>query len=218
MIVLAHRGLWRQKREQNTIASLCAALDQGFGIETDIRDDRGRLVISHDCPSGSEDELDAFLACYREGDCRQMLALNVKSCGLHAKVEGVLKRHGIPRECYFLFDMAPPDALGYLARSMPCYTRQSEMETAPAFPGRAAGVWLDCFDGDWIDEAVICAHDQAGLRVALVSPELHGRGKEAAWAEWRRVVAWFREQRRSDHVMICTDHPAEATVYFNAED
>lgn len=218
MIVLAHRGLWRRKAEQNTVSSLCDALDQGFGIETDIRDDRGRLVISHDCPSGAEPELDEFLACYRERRSTHMLALNVKACGLHGLVEEALMRHGIPGESYFLFDMAPPDALGYLARAMPCYTRQSEIESEPAFADRAAGIWLDCFFGDWIDEEVIRSHAAAGRRVALVSPELHGREKDAAWAAWRRTVALFREQGRSDRLMICTDLPAEAKAYFDAED
>lgn len=218
MIILAHRGLWRQKAEQNTIVSLCDALDQGFGLETDIRDDRGRLVISHDCPMGDEPDVDAFLACYRDRRSTQMLALNVKSCGLQQLVVDALGRHSIPQEHYFLFDMAPPDALGYLERSMPCYTRQSEIEGDPAFVDQAAGIWLDCFFRDWIDKDVIRSHDRAGRRVALVSPELHGRDKDAAWAMWRHVVALFREEGRSDRLMICTDYPAEAKAYFDAED
>lgn len=218
MIILAHRGLWRQKAEQNSVSSLCSALDQGFGVETDIRDDRGRLVISHDCPSGMEPELDAFLACYRERQSTQMLALNMKATGLQALVENAMTRYDVPPESYFLFDFAPPDALGYVMRSLPCFTRQSEIEREPAFADRAVGIWLDCFFGDWIDEEVIQAHDRAGRRVALVSPELHGRDKNAAWAKWRRVVASFRAQGRSDRLMICTDHPAEARAYFDAED
>lgn len=218
MIVLAHRGLWTSKSEQNSIASLCAALDHGFGIETDIRDDRGRLVISHDCPSGVEPVFDEFLACYRDRGATQMLALNVKASGMHEMVEAALAKREISKNRYFLFDMAAPDALGYLARAMPCYTRQSEIEAVPAFDDRATGIWLDCFFGDWIDDEVIRSHEQAGRRIALVSPELHGRDKDAAWAAWRRVVALLREQGRSDRVMICTDYPAEARAYFDAED
>ncbi|EOW0926690.1 hypothetical protein ACN2DH_001486 [Campylobacter upsaliensis] len=39
--ILAHRGFWREKNEQNTLASLAKAFDMGFGIETDLRDGGG---------------------------------------------------------------------------------------------------------------------------------------------------------------------------------
>ena len=50
MQILAHRGFWREKKEQNSLASLAKAFEMGFGIETDLRDgDRKstRLNSSH---------------------------------------------------------------------------------------------------------------------------------------------------------------------------
>ncbi|HEC1569936.1 TPA: hypothetical protein R1X71_000931 [Campylobacter upsaliensis] len=41
MQILAHRGFWREKNEQNTLASLAKAFEMGFGIETDLRDGGG---------------------------------------------------------------------------------------------------------------------------------------------------------------------------------
>lgn len=38
MQILAHRGFWREKKEQNSLASLAKAFEMGFGIETDLRD------------------------------------------------------------------------------------------------------------------------------------------------------------------------------------
>jgi hypothetical protein len=72
-----------------------------------------------------------------------VMAINVKADGLHESVQESLTRYQIPPAQYFLFDMAPPDALGYISRSMPCFTRQSEIEPAPAFIDQASGVWLD---------------------------------------------------------------------------
>ncbi|MDL0110362.1 MULTISPECIES: hypothetical protein [Campylobacter] len=39
--ILAHRGFWREKNEQNSLASLAKAFEMGFGIETDLRDGGG---------------------------------------------------------------------------------------------------------------------------------------------------------------------------------
>ncbi|MBT0757026.1 hypothetical protein KJQ83_07365 [Campylobacter upsaliensis] len=41
MQILAHRGFWREKKEQNSLASLAKAFEMGFGIETDLRDGGG---------------------------------------------------------------------------------------------------------------------------------------------------------------------------------
>ena len=49
--VISHRGLWKKLEEQNTIEAFYDSLEAGFGIETDIRDNCGDLVISHDIPT-----------------------------------------------------------------------------------------------------------------------------------------------------------------------
>jgi hypothetical protein len=218
MIVLAHRGLWRGKRTQNSIEALREALILGLGIETDIRDDRGRVVISHDSPAGSEPMLEELLQAYRETGSKAVLALNVKADGLHASVHNLLSQYHISPGHYFLFDMSPPDALGYLSRSMPCFTRVSEVEPVPAFIDRASGVWLDCFYRDWIDEDAIMLHCVEGRRVALVSPELHGRDKTGAWSQWRSAFTRLQREGRGDSLFICTDHPVEARAYFDVKD
>ena len=218
MIVLAHRGLWRTAAEKNSLGALREALTQGFGIETDLRDHDGRGVISHDPPTGTAPALEQFLDMYVETGSAHTLALNVKSDGLQEKVQKALADRHIGPEKYFLFDMAVPDALGYFQLEMPCFTRESELEPAPAYVNQAAGVWLDCFFQDWINKGTILKHIDAGRRVALVSPELHGRDKSIAWKNWREAANGLRSQGRADQLMICTDHPAEARTYFDGED
>jgi hypothetical protein len=218
MIILAHRGLWRVESEKNSLAALRDALAQGFGVETDLRDRDGRVVISHDPPTGGEPGFDELLALYSEVRSGGILALNVKADGLQEQIKSSLARFRIEPTQYFLFDMAPPDALGYLRLEMPCFTRQSEIEPSPAFINRAAGIWLDCFFEDWINRQAILAHCDAGRRVALVSPELHRRDKSAAWACWREIDQVLRRQGRDGLMMLCTDHPVEARAYFDAED
>jgi len=217
-MILAHRGLWRHPAEQNGLPALRRALAEGFGIETDIRDRAGQLVISHDPPLADVPLFAELLRIYDEMAPPGMLALNVKADGLQTLLTDALSHHRIARDRSFVFDMSVPDALGYLRHGMPCFTRQSEVEPTPAFVDEAAGVWLDCFREDWIGGDVIRHHVLAGRRVALVSPELHGRDRVAAWGEWRRVFRALQREGQGEYLMICTDHPYEARTYFNAAD
>jgi hypothetical protein len=205
--ILAHRGLWRAPEERNGLAALRRALELGFGLETDIRDHAGRLVISHDPPSGPAPLLDLkqVLELHAEVGAATTLAINIKADGLRGLLTADLADNA-PNA--FVFDMATPDALAYLAGPLPVFTRQSEYEPQPAFYDQAHGIWLDCFHRDWIDAEVVTRHRQAGKRVALVSPELHGRDPDAAWRVWSQI----------DHgeVMLCTDRPEAAAALFNA--
>lgn len=219
MDILAHRGLWDQPHDKNSLQALRNALTQGFGVETDIRDHLGRLVISHDppAPGSTHPELSQLLNIYRELGSGAILALNIKSDGLHTLLQTEIERAGIAADRYFVFDMAPPDALGYLRRQMPCYTRESEIEPAPAFLDQAAGVWLDCLIEDWIDDARILGHLESGRRVALVSPELHGREPYRAWQIWRQAARNWRGRGKAG-LALCTDRVIEAETFFNGED
>jgi hypothetical protein len=218
MIILAHRGFWRERENQNSLASLQDALAQGFGIETDIRDCGGELVISHDPPIAGALPFTELLTAYRKIESPSLLALNIKADGLQDRLSAALAFHEIPAERYFLFDMATPDALGYLKKGVPCFTRQSEIEPVPAFLSHAVGIWLDCFSEDWIKRDVIRSHCEAGRRVALVSPELHGREWGPSWAEWREADRELGKKGYGQRLMLCTDHPVEARAYFDASD
>ena len=214
--LLAHRGFWRDKIERNTLKAFTHAWAEGFGVETDIRDQDGRLVVSHDPPVGRDVlSLDQFLDLYVKVGGRTALALNIKADGLQEKLKSALADRGIGAERYFVFDMAVPDALAYLSYNMPCFTRESEFESPPALIGRATGVWLDCFHRDWIDAEVILGHHRAGRQVALVSPELHGRPHAGAWSCWREAARLIDARTQGGTLMLCTDYPEEARDFFN---
>lgn len=203
MLVLSHRGYWLNAAEKNTTAAFERSFQLGFGTETDLRDLGGALVVSHDPPADGALSIDALLATYFAHDNRLPLAINVKSDGLQSMLCQVLENRGPAN--YFVFDMAVPDALGWLRRGVPAFTRQSELESQPAFYSQAAGVWLDSFFGEWWDAATVRGHLNAGKNVCIVSPELHGREPRAAWEK----LATF-DFRNDPRVMICTDYPEAA--------
>jgi hypothetical protein len=207
MRMIAHRGYWLHPEEKNTPAAFERALAHGYGIETDLRDAHGAVVMAHDLPAGGEMTLDDFLAlCARYPQARP-LALNIKADGLQALVVDALQRHGITDA--FVFDMAVPDALGYLRAGLPAYTRLSEIENPPPFASQADGLWLDAFHGEWYGQEQINAWLATGRPLAIVSPELHKREHRAWWAQLR---AWG--VHRDSRVSLCTDFPLEAEEFF----
>lgn len=208
MQIIAHRGYWLDPAEKNTAKAFDRALRNGFGIETDLRDRMGEVVISHDMPYGGEMTLADFLSLCAEYPVARPLALNIKADGLQTLVQAALAEHGIVDA--FVFDMAVPDALGYLKAGLPTFTRHSEYELAPAFLNRCQGIWMDAFHGNDYDLALARNWLQAGLQVCMVSPELHRRPHAETWAQFRAsglpAMPGFS---------LCTDFPEDAKEFFD---
>jgi hypothetical protein len=211
MYILAHRGQWKERSEQNTLKAIELAFHNGYGVETDLRDYHGQIIISHDCPERDDlPTLDDLLSLYKAYDMSVPLALNVKSDGLQQQCVRALKKADIQGDGIFFFDMSIPDALVYLKNDLPCFTRYSDEEPVPSFLDRACGVWLDGFATDCTDKDIIFNWLKADLKVCLVSPELHKRNQEKIWSKWRSFL-----ENTGKSVMICTDFPQEADRFFN---
>lgn len=114
MKILSHRGYWKEEKEKNTIDAVRKAFDHGFGIESDIRDLDGKLVISHNpadsaCPMAE----DVFELMRDNGD-KYCFAINIKADGLKGMLGELLSKYQIDN--YFTFDMSVPQMLEYRER------------------------------------------------------------------------------------------------------
>jgi len=206
--IICHRGCWRKPAEKNTFEALAQSFRRGWGVETDVRDCDGRLVVSHDPPSRSALDARHLLEEYRRSSAGASLAINIKADGLQSLLRRVLNEFDIER--YFVFDMSIPETVVYLREGFHVFVRQSEWEPVPLLYEEARGVWMDCFVRDWIVEDDIVPHVSAGKQVCLVSPEIHGRPAEVVW---ERLAEMSLDDGR---VMLCTDRPEEAREYFHA--
>jgi glycerophosphoryl diester phosphodiesterase len=206
MIILSHRGLWNHKEEKNTLKAMELSFSLGFGTETDIRDYKGKLVISHDIADENSILLDQMLEIYCKYDKNLYLALNIKADGLQEKLEAALKNYQI--ENYFVFDMSVPEGIKYLKNNFNVFTRESEYEESPSFYEQAKGVWLDCFNQDWINEAAIVKHLNHNKLACVVSPDLHQRDYLDVWNGYKKLAKY-------DKFFLCTDHPKQAKDFFN---
>jgi glycerophosphoryl diester phosphodiesterase len=209
--ILAHRGWWHRPEEKNSHAALDRAFAAGYGIETDLRDCAGEIVVSHDMPQPGTMTFDGLLDLYLSYPTRPTLALNIKADGMAATIAERLTNRGITQ--YFVFDMSVPDTLGYLAKGMTVFTRHSEYETGSPLDERAGGIWLDAFERPFVAPDDINRVLGRGQVAALVSPELHRKPHEDAWRVWRDT---FAAQSGDTRVMLCTDLPDRAETYFTA--
>ncbi len=194
MIPLCHRGLWRRQEEQNTLAAFRRSWDHGWGVETDLRDHAGEVVVSHDPPTGHELRLVDLLSSYAAYGGNTPLALNVKADGLAPAVAGALAEAGVTTA--FVFDMSVPDTFGYLRAGVPVWTRWSDVEPDPPLLERSVGMWVDAFEQDawWdVDDVAKAAVERT---LCVVSPELHGRDPQDTWSRLQQLP-----------VYVCTDRP-----------
>ncbi len=193
--------------QRNSLAAFTDAFARGWGVELDVRDLDGSLVVSHDPPGQGALALGAVVDAYLAHGCPGCLAINIKADGL-AELLAESLAAVLPAR-WFAFDMSVPDTLHYARAGLPFFTRRSDVEPVPALYEQAHGVWLDDFRGAFISERRIVEHLSDGKRVAVVSPELHDRDHRAAWSQWCTWDVWG-----SADVLLCTDHPNSAEEVF----
>lgn len=207
MRILCHRGYWKEDKEKNTLNAIGKAFESGRGIESDIRDLDGKLVISHnpaDKDSAMAEEVFRLMQKYRDKYC---FAINIKADGLKEMLLRQFQTYQIDN--YFTFDMSVPQMIEYREAGIRYFTRQSEYEKEPVLYEDAAGVWVDAFlDDSWITEELLLGHQRNKKSVCIVSPDLHQRPCEAFWNRLSKYkVNW-------DEVLLCTDYPDKADIFF----
>ena len=202
MNIIAHRGLWKEKIEQNSYQGIKKALDFGFGVELDVREKNGELIISHDPSNGNEILLfQEVLDLFTRYD--SILAINVKCDGILATLKPALAK--IDNSNYFLFDMSIPETIAYLESGLTTFMRLSEYESYCKLHTQSDGIWLDAFQNDWWKEESKIF--KSVKKICVVSPELHGREKTDAWE-------FLKSVNETVELYICTDYPESAKKFF----
>jgi hypothetical protein len=193
--VFAHRGFWtafgnQPQLPQNSHKAFERAQVFGFGLETDIRDYLGEVVISHD-PVTSRDNLVVLGAI---SDYENEVALNIKSDGLL----NILNRDDLPRD-YFFFDGSIPEMQKYRTQELETAVRVSELERCQ---GNSTRLWIDFFENpDWVD--LYLDNLEENKTYVFVSPELHNQPNLKYWTKLKPHFL------RNQNLKICTDFPLE---------
>jgi glycerophosphoryl diester phosphodiesterase len=212
MKILSHRGYWKNQEEKNSLVAFERSFERGYGIETDIRDLDGHLIVSHDYVTYKSDivYLRDLLELIKKFSFNSSItiALNIKADGLANLLKSELDNLISEDIDFFAFDMSVPDMREYFNNKFKVYSRVSEVERNPSFYDQCSGVWLDSFNSNWFDVKVIKRFLDDSKKVCIVSSELHSREKSDLWDI-------IYPLRREKNLTLCTDLPEEATAFFN---
>ena len=206
MKIISHRGFWQIPSEKNTLAAFRRSLDGSFGFETDIRDYKNKLTISHDVPESSGLDLIEVLNLINEN--RILLAWNVKADGLISLIQESFSEDLLKQSVFF--DMSIPETLNYKKNNLPYLVRMSEYEILNNLYDDSKGVWIDSFESNWFDYELIERIINDDKYVFIVSAELHKRDNNEQWNFLRNF-----SQISSEKIVLCTDYPTLANEFFD---
>lgn len=213
-IILSHRGnlVGPCVSAENRLPTVRAALECGWGVETDIRRDHaGRFYISHDVrPSAHDTPAEDFFALFRAYPSAT-IALNIKELGSEEALIDLLDHEDVSGQT-FLFDMELLERqAGTTARMFRRLHPTIRLAARISDRGEsidqaldievASVIWLDEFDGPCFTESDVRRLKDAGRSVFAVSPDLHARTAQDCRCRWRDFIRWGVDG-------ICTDYPA----------
>ena len=162
MLVIRHRV---NALEQLTF------LPQNIPVEVDIHAFGERLVIHHDAMKDGPDLADWLAAAGN-----RFAILNVKEEGIEDTVLAMAENSDL--EDFFLLDLSFPALMKMIRKGEKRVAlRVSEYEhfsAAVNLHDKVGWVWLDCFDGFPLDKKACAELVASGVKICLVSPELHG--------------------------------------------
>jgi hypothetical protein len=139
-----------------------------FGLEIDIHNYNNKLVLAHDHPNEQSIKLEDFITHIPKNS---LLAINIKNEEVEAELKIILSRSKTTN--YFTFDWSVTSLHNAINHDLNCAFRLSEYEKdiVPNCPW----VWLDSFNGIWYDADFLISLKKSGIKLAIVSPELHNR-------------------------------------------
>jgi glycerophosphoryl diester phosphodiesterase len=205
---------------ENSLDACARALEEGFGLETDLRRDAaGTFYISHDPhPRTAANSLEAYTELFAKHPSAE-LAINVKELGYEAALVELMKSGQLgKRAFYFDFELLEPATPGAAQRKIKSLPGGTEIRLASRLSDRGETlaqclsipgeiVWADEFDKLWLTAREAEMVRAAGRKLFVISPELHGFDTAARKRRWQDFKDWGVDG-------VCTDFALEARDFF----
>ena len=180
MLVIRHRV--------NTVEEL-ERVPHHYGVEVDVRDFGGKLVLQHDPFVGGQD-FEGYLKHYRHA----FIILNIKSEGIERKTIALAEKYRIQN--YFLLDVSPPFIIKLtdegVRKLAVRYSEFESIETALLMKNRVDWLFVDSYKKLPLDRTVI-GKLGGKFKLCVVSPELWGRQGE---------IAAYRKQLKKEGIKL----------------
>ncbi len=173
------------------------SLDPSMGVEIDLRDKGGRLIMEHD-PFSDGPDFDGYLARYRH----DTMILNIKSEAIEWRVLEEIQKAGTVRD-YFFLDSSFPMIMKLVAkgerRVAVRFSEREPIEYALALAGKIDWVWVDCFTRLPLD-GTSYPQLKKHFKICIVSPELQAHSLDRI-PEFAQILAEMPVDA------ICTKRP-----------
>tara|TARA_B100000795_G_scaffold267805_1_gene253418 strand:- start:655 stop:1242 length:588 start_codon:yes stop_codon:yes gene_type:complete len=190
MQIIAHRI--------NTM-NLLKDTPKSFGVEIDIRSNGDELILHHD-PFIQGELLHEWIQHFNHGT----LILNVKEEGLESRLLDLMSQYRI-EDFFFLDQSFPFLRKTALMGERRCAVRVSEYEdikTALSISKMIDWVWVDCFSNFPLNIDQVLELQNSGLKLCIVSPELHGRTSTSRILNFRNQTQLLGIEGGA----VCTKH------------
>jgi len=143
------------------------------GIEFDIRDSNGQLIVQHDAFQGGQPFSEFLEFCPPS----KFYIVNVKAEGVEELAIKLLTERGIHN--FFLLDCGMPSIIRLGRKGEPRlavrFSEYESFETVAAVAPFVSWIWIDVFTKLPITPTLVEQARTLGLRICLVSPELQGQ-------------------------------------------
>lgn len=181
----------------NTLQDL-QSVPRTMGVEVDLRSMGNEIIMNHD-PFCNGEKFSEFCRHYRHGT----MVVNPKEDGLEGRAMDILEGNGIKN--YFFLDLAMPAMVRLSnageSRMAVRFSKFEPIGGVLAMEGRADWVWVDCFDGFFLDEKSY-GKMEGKFRICLVSPELQKYPKTEILAHKKSI-----SEIGAKVDAVCTDCP-----------
>ena len=193
------------KHRVNTIKELCL-LPKHYGLEVDIRSNKGELIIDHDPFSDKSTSFSEWIVHYNH----KGLILNVKEDGLESHIQKELEKYNILD--YFYLDQSFPQVYNLSsAGNHHCSLRISEfesIETVISMQNKIEWVWVDYFTHFPLSKNQVELLKNKGFKLCVVSPELQGYDHNICC----KLIDKLNDEQISIEA-VCTKFPEEWRKY-----
>jgi glycerophosphoryl diester phosphodiesterase len=205
MQIICHRGLWEKKSEQNGNQACLQAALQYDGMEIDLKNLNGKIVLSHD-PIVQDHSYTSLESVLKKSP-DTFYALNIKEDGLSSELNRLINKYKI--KSYMCFDLSGPEIVKYKEQNLVTFDRFGDQDLLPSHR-KIQGVVLDVFKSRNFSKIIKQLKVSPSIPLFIISPELHGQDPINSW----KIIRSF-EMTHKNPIYLCTDLFLEASAYFN---
>ena len=204
MNIICHRGYWKKKKEQNHLKACLEGLEHFQGIEIDLKNKNGKIVLSHDPLEKGQNyiKLEDCFSKHPGG----FYALNIKEDGLSDELAKLIQKYKIKN--YMCFDLSTPESIQYKNKKLIVYDRMGDQD--PQMNYKTGGIVVDIFSLKNMNQIFKQIETIKKKHLFFISPELHQLSHRPFWNRLKAI-----EARNANNFSLCTDYPEEANAFFN---